>query len=181
MIDVSIPCEKCRKPIRFGLSKCAACGSIPSRAARAALRERLAASSADFRELQEHIHAARTVFLILALVYLAYGALSFMIQSRSLFTTPEDDAAARAAMLENVLIGVTFVACWWAARAAPLVAIVSATCLWLGLQIVSAIVVSLSIFAGLWLKGVAAILLVRGIVASVKANNFLRKVREPAK
>ncbi len=88
------------------------------------------------------------------------------------------DAVARAALFENVVIGAAFLVCWRVARSAPLSALVTATLLWAGLQVLTTLVVSVSIFAGLWVKGVAAILLVRGMVASVKANSYLRKVRE---
>jgi len=180
MIDVSVPCEKCRAPIGFRPSKCTRCGAIPSRDARAALRERLAASSADFRDLQDQISAARTVLLILALVYVGYGTLGFLAQLNALVSTADEAIAVRAALIQNVLIGAAFVICWRVARSAPLSAIIAATLLWLGLQILGAIAVSLSLFAGLWVKSVAAILLLRGIVASAKANRFLRKVRVAA-
>ena len=156
---------------------CPGCGAIPSRDARAALRERLVASSADFRDLQDQISAARTVLLILALVYVGYGALGFLAQSNALVSAAEEAIAARAALIQNVLIGAAFIACWRAARSAPLPAIIAAALLWLGLQVLGAVAVSLSMFAGLWVKGVAAILLLRGVVASAKANSFLRKLR----
>lgn len=177
MIDVSVPCEQCRSPIRFGSSKCPGCGAVPSRDARNALRERLAASSADFRDLQDQISAARSVLLILSLVYVGYGALGFLAESRAVVSTAEEVMAVRAALLQNVLIGGAFVVSWRAARDAPLPAIIAASLLWLGLQVLGAVAVSVSLFAGLWVKGIAAILLLRGIVASAKANNFLRKLR----
>ena len=180
MIDVSVPCVKCGQPIRFGVSRCAGCGTKPSPDARAALHERLAASSADYRDLQEHVSSARTVLLILAAVYVGYGTLSFFAQQTAPVLTPEDAALARAELLESLLFGLTFIACWRAARTAPLSAIVCATLIWLALQAAGAVAVSMSIFAGLWVKAVAAILLVRGIIASIQAKNFLRKLRVAA-
>jgi len=178
MIDVSIPCEKCRQPVRFGPAKCPACGNVPSRDARLALRERLVASSADFRELQDQISSARTVLLILAAVYAGYGLLGFLAQARDLVSTAEDTALAIAGLVENILIGIVFMGAWRAARSAPLPAIAAATLLWLALQVLGAVAVSMSIFAGLWIKAVAVILLGRGILASVNANRYLRRLRE---
>jgi hypothetical protein len=114
------------------------------------------------------------------LVYAGYGALGFLAESTALVSTAEETIAARAALVQNVLIGGAFAVSWRAARGAPLSAIIAATLLWLGLQVLGAVAVSVSIFAGLWVKGVAAILLLRGIVASAKANSFLRKLRVAA-
>lgn len=180
MIDISIPCETCQKPIRFGPAKCPGCGAVPSRDARAALHERLVASSADFRELQDQISSARSVLLILAVVYVGYGILGFLVQARDLVTTPEETAAATAMLVQNVLLGATFLGGWRAARSVPLAAIVTATLLWLALQVLGAVAVSMSVFAGLWLKAVATILLSRGILASVKANRYLRRLQAAA-
>ena len=87
---------------------------------------------------------------------------------------------ARAELLENLLFGLTFSACWRAARTSPLAAIVTATLIWLALQAAGAVAVSMPLFAGLWVKAVAIILLVRGIIASIQAKNFLRKLRVAA-
>ncbi len=176
MLEVTIPCSKCREPIGFGQSKCPSCGATPSPDERLALHERLTASSSDYRDLQEHIHSARTVLLIIAGVYLAVGGLGFLIHGRALVTTPHEDALAWSALIGDTLIAAAFLACWRAARAAPLAAILAAIVLWLGLQALAAATLSVSLLSGLWLKAVAAILLLRGVVASARASAFRRKL-----
>jgi hypothetical protein len=140
----------------------------------------LAAASSDYRDLQEHIGSARAVLLIIALVYLVIGIVTFLAQNWTPAATPEVDAFARAAVVGSMLIAVAFLVCWQLALRAPVLAISIATLFWLGLQVEAAVVSPLSIGAGLWVKAVAAILLVRGIFASARAHAFLRKLKKAA-
>jgi hypothetical protein len=140
----------------------------------------LAAASSDYRELQDHTSTARTVLLLIGLVYAAVGVMTFLVQSRALGATPEDDALARAALIESIVTAVAFLVCWRTARGAPVLAIAAATFLWLGLQTFAALASPASIFSGLWLKAVAAILLLRGMVAGARAKMLLRKLTKAA-
>lgn len=178
MLEVSVPCAGCGGPVGFGQSKCRACGVALSRDARLALHERLTASSSDYRELQDNISSARTVLLVIAVIYIAIGIIGYVVHGRSLVNSPEEDAVARGVLIESVLTSVVFLACWYGARTMPLPAILGGTALWLGLQAVGAAVLSVSLLSGLWGKAVALILLGRGILASVRANAFRRRLQK---
>ena len=176
MLQISIPCQKCGKPIRFREYRCAACGAPLTRDGRRALHERLAAASSDYRALQDNISSARTVILIIAVSYAGYGLIQYLTSLTAPVNLPEELAQERALLVQNLLIAAAFLVSWRLARNSPLLAILGGVAFWIVLQALGAIVVSTSLFAGLYFKAVAVILLLRGIYASVRANLFLSKL-----
>jgi hypothetical protein len=78
MLLVTVPCEKCGAPLGFGLRKCPRCRAAVSRDARRALHARLAASSEDYRDLQNQISSARAALLVASLMYLVVGVIAFV-------------------------------------------------------------------------------------------------------
>ena len=180
-LDVSIPCERCSASLRFGQSKCPQCGARPSVDARSALHARLSAASADYRDLQDQINSARTVLLMIGLVYLAVGVARYVVVGQAAGATAADVTLERVALAEQLLTAGAFFFCWLLARERPTLAIAAATLLWIGLHLAIMLVFPLTgLFFGAWLKGVAAILLLRGIVAAVRAYSFQRKLRQTA-
>lgn len=160
------------------MRKCSNCGARPSAAPRTALRERLVASSSEFRELEGLISSTRIVLLIIALGYLGYGAVVYVLIQQAENTNPDGDSIAYAILVRNFVLSVVFMVCWRAARSAPAAAIAAATSLWLLVQIAAVYVLSIGLFVGVWVKAVTLILLVRGLVAGVKADQFLRRLRK---
>jgi hypothetical protein len=179
MLEITIPCEQCGAALGFGESRCKKCGSAPSGAARDALHARLEAASDDYRELQSHISAGRTALFVAALVYLAIGAIAFLAARSTGAGDDETSAALGSAFFVDLLVAACFLLLWWLARRAPAVSMLVAAAGWLGLQAVLFMLSPLSIASGLLAKGFVAILMVRGIVAGVKANRFIRRLRRP--
>ena len=92
---------------------------------------------------------------------------------------PDEMLEARARLVENLLIAAAFLAAHrWAARA-PITAIASASAAWVVLQFAGQLAVRLSSFAGLWIKLVALVLLLRGLSSSLKAQRYLTRLKAP--
>jgi peptidoglycan/LPS O-acetylase OafA/YrhL len=147
-----------------------------SRELRDALHERLEASSSDYRELRDGIASARSVLLIGALVYLANGIFAFAASSRRQFETEEDHELSLYLLLFDIVCGTVFAVIWWLAKNRPALAILLAGVFWVAIQALVAIAIPATIVTGLWLKGIVVILLVRGIVAAVRANAVLKSL-----
>lgn len=176
MLEITVPCQSCGEQVRFGYSKCAKCGAVVSRAAKHALHARLAASSDDYRELLDQVSSARTALLIASLLYLVIGAIAF-VGSSGAHVTPEHDWAVGGAFLVNALVASAFLGLWWLARTRPAFAMASAVVLWLAFQALLAVVFPVAVRSGLWMKGVVAILMIRGIIAAFRAHAFRRKLQ----
>lgn len=173
---VSVPCASCGVAIVFGQSKCTQCGAKPSSEARAALHERLAAASEDYRDLQSQIVSGRTALLVASLVYLGTSAFGLFLTENATFKDDEAVAAAREALLSNALFACLFLGFWWLSKHKPTLGLLSAAAVWLVSQLLILLLDPLSGFSGLWVKGVVAILMIRGIIAALRANLFTRRV-----
>jgi hypothetical protein len=78
------------------------------------------------------------------------------------------------------VVAAVFLFLWWFARNRPAFAMLLAAVLWLALQLLLSLTLPILVFSGLWFKGVVAILMIRGIIAPLRANVFLRKLRRAA-
>lgn len=163
--------------MRFGASACAACGARVSRRIEDALHARLEASSQDYRELQGHVRSARLVLFIAATLYIVFGVIAFLGSSGGEFTTPEIELGVRIVLFIDVAVASVFLLLWWTARARPASSMIAAALLWLAYQLFLLGVLPIAVASGLWFKGVVAILMVRGIVAGIRAQGFLRKLQ----
>jgi peptidoglycan/LPS O-acetylase OafA/YrhL len=176
MLQVTVPCEKCSAPVGFGSRKCPVCGASVSKDAKRALHARLAASSEDYRDLQNQISSARTALLVASLMYLVVGAIAFLGSAQPDETTPP---IVGAAFIIDAVVATVFLLLWWFARTRPAFAMLLAAVLWLALQLLLSVTLPVLAWSGLWFKGVVAILMIRGIIAALSANVFLRKLRKP--
>ena len=171
---ITVPCRRCAGAIAYGESKCAQCASVVSKEQREALHARLAAASADYRDLLEQIRSGRTALLVASLVYLALALMGLWVIAQA-----QDDAtvaAARETMLLNLLYGTGFLGCWSLAKRMPTLGLLLAAGVWLVLQILLALIDPIAGLAGLWVKGIMAVLMSRGIIAGLRANTFTRKL-----
>ena len=177
MLQVTVPCEKCSGPVGFGSRKCPRCGASVSKDAKRAIHHRLAASSEDYRDLQNQISSARTALLVASLMYLVVGAIAFLGSSQPDETTP---SIVGAAFLIDAVVATVFLFLWWFARTRPAFAMLLAAVLWLAMQVLLSLTLPVLVWSGFWFKGVVAILVIRGIIAALRANVFLRKLRGAA-
>lgn len=175
-----MPCQGCGEALGFGDQRCPKCSARPTRDVRDALHARLSAASADYRDLQDQISAARTVLLLLALVHLAVVVFAYLHVERTPFPAPELEASMRLLLLTDLALGGLFAVLWWLGRKFPATSVFAATGLWLLLQATLFVFSSpLSLFAGAWLKAVVLILLLRGLIAGVKAHRYLTRLKAP--
>ncbi|MES1186870.1 MAG: hypothetical protein ABUL60_23860 [Myxococcales bacterium] len=110
-------------------------------------------------------------------MYLVVGAIAFLGSSQPDETTPP---ILGAAFLIDAVVATVFLLLWWFARTRPAFAMLLAAVLWLGLQLLLSLTLPVMVWSGLWFKGVVAILMLRGIIAALRANVFLRKLRGAA-
>jgi hypothetical protein len=179
MLDVSLPCEGCGEAVGFGHRKCVRCGLRLSSAARSALRARLEASSEDYRELQAQILSGRTVLLVASLAYLGFAG--FWGPELYKEWPPEEGSLLAVAFVLDVAVGTSLLLCWVVSRVWPATGLLLAAGLWLATQVallaISVVVGSyFLVFSGLWLKGVVAILMIRGIVAGLRARRLVESL-----
>jgi len=137
----------------------------------------LAASSEDYRDLQNQISSARTALLVASLMYLVIGAIAFSGSSQPNETTPP---ILGAAFFIDAVVATVFLFLWWFARTRPAFSMLLAAALWLALQLLLSLTFPVLVWSGLWFKAVVAILMIRGIIAALRANVFLQKLRGAA-
>jgi hypothetical protein len=184
MLDVSVPCEGCSEAVGFGQPRCPRCGLRLSSTARSALRARLEASSEDYRDLQAQILSGRTVLLVASLAYLVFAG--FWGPALYEEWPPEEGSLLAVAFVLDVAIGASLLLCWLVSRVWPATGLLLAAGLWLATQValLAASVLMGSyflIFSGLWLKAVVAILMLRGIVAGIRARSLVGRLnRRPS-
>jgi len=183
MLDVSLPCEGCGEAVGFGHRKCVRCGLRLSSAARSALRARLEASSEDYRDLQAQILSGRTVLLVASLAYLVFAG--FWGPELYKEWPPEEGSLLAVAFVIDVAIGASLLLCWLVSRVWPATGLLLAAGLWLMTQValLAASVLLGSyflIFSGLWLKAIVGVLMIRGIVAGLRARRLVARLTHRA-
>ncbi|MGC4090594.1 MAG: hypothetical protein QM756_22530 [Polyangiaceae bacterium] len=176
-LDVSIPCAQCAQPVYFGQAQCSNCGTSLSSRARDALEERLAASSADYGELREQVGAARAALLVVALLHAAFGLIGFVSQVVSPLRVEGEDPAL-AWLLGNLVLTGLLLGCWHAARRAPAAALLVASAIWTVGQALGASQFQFLSFRIPLLRLAALLLLLRGVVAALKASRIRRRMRK---
>ncbi len=179
VLEIRIPCSRCDAPIRFGADSCPECRARVSREAQEALEDRLEAASADFREMKTRIVGARAVLFILAGVHTLVGAIVFVASMNSdLPETDETAAATVAIVVSNLGLAVVLGACAAWARRRALTALLVATALWMGVQVLVVVANPLSILSvGTNIaKAAAIIMLLWGVKAAVQADGLRKRL-----
>lgn len=79
MVDVSVPCGTCGKPVRGGDAFCEACGAPAGEELKQALRSRLEASHSGFAEHTKKVRSARSTIGLLSVLFVLGGVVFFFI------------------------------------------------------------------------------------------------------
>lgn len=79
MVDVSVPCGACGKPIRGGDDFCEQCGAKVGAELKSALRERLEASDSEFAAHRKQLRNAGATIGILSMVFVVSGIVFFFV------------------------------------------------------------------------------------------------------
>ncbi|HET7543886.1 MAG TPA: hypothetical protein VFK05_28640 [Polyangiaceae bacterium] len=126
-MTVSIPCEKCARPIGLAESACLGCGRPVTRDERAALEERFAATNSDYRDARTTVARALTVSLVSGLLTIAIVAIVFLLARMA---SDVDESAPILETLAPLVAGATMVAMFFVGKHEPILALAVVTTLW---------------------------------------------------
>jgi hypothetical protein len=185
VLDISVPCSSCASPIGFPGLVCPSCGKVVPLPLREALEARLEASDEDFREAKAKIRSAATTLLVLALLHAGAGLLRFLVETSMGFQDAAEKAMAAANLIAYLGMGTVLFACYaWCARS-PVRATAVGLGTWLTLQVaatiaspLSALPIGLSGFLVAFVRFAVLLLLVRGLVAALRAWSVMRRMAE---
>jgi hypothetical protein len=160
MLDVSVPCGACGKPVRGGDEACHACGATVGRKLKAALRERLAASHSGYAEHDKKMESARITIAVLSVLFVARVAISFFL------------APSEVVVVANLALAVVMGGLWFWSKRAVLPAILSALAIYLLVMAGSALVDPKTIVQGIFMKIVIVAALARGVYSAIAARRL---------
>lgn len=179
---VSVPCS-CGAEVGPMDARCRACNAPVSSEQREALDAALEAAHSEFRDARQQVQRAATVLLVVGLIYVAFGLLSYLVSAGTEFTplTQEESSTRVTALVENVVLGCALLGCYFAARRAPGRAFLVALGLWLANRLLVLAAAPATLFlAFVSAPGVALLmgrivvlaLLVRGLLAARRLNRI---------
>jgi hypothetical protein len=149
------------------------------------LEQRLESASTDFRALKSDLGVASTILLVVAAANLSLGVMLYLLGTDANFApTSAELAAARFALIGDVLVSLAMAACFLWAQRAPTAALTTALGLWLAAQGVTVAIAGPMPFAlgSLWIltaKVITFALLLRGIVSAASAARVRAKLARP--
>jgi hypothetical protein len=204
MVDVSIPCTRCQRPVHLGDEFCESCGVPVGDAERDALRARLQASSSEAAEQQKHVRSARNGMAVLSGLFVLGGAVMFFLGQSTAekalanlrgldegmtYPAPINGVTYTVGELRAVierepyqLLGVNFLLAaimlglfFWAKKSA-LPATITALAVFVTVHVGNAIADPKTLAQGVLVKVFAVIVLTRGIRAALAARALEQKL-----
>ncbi len=172
MAEVSVPCECCHRPIHFGLERCPACASLVSNDLRAALEERLDATSSEFRMMKSRLREAAILVFVL-------GALR-LVFSTFLYVSSDDGIDDPVRALERILlaidwtVGVALIVASRFVEKRPRATIMAVVGIWLAVQCLMAMIAPLTLAQAILVNVFVIAVLARGFIAARDAENIRR-------
>ena len=202
-MDVSVPCDKCSKPIRLGDDFCEACGEKVDGTLKDALRQRLEGSDSEAAEAAKHIKSARQAIVALAVLFVLGGVVMFvMAQSTAekalhnldgldadmVFPQAIDGVTYKVGELRemieaepyqilvlNLFLAAVMAGLWVWAKRAVLPAVVTALAVYVAVQVGNVVMDPKTIVQGIFVKVIAIIVLVRGVRSALAARAIERR------
>ncbi len=151
---------------------------------REAIEASLEAAHSEYREANQRVRRSATVLLMVALLYLSFGLLLYLVSAGDEFTplTELESRQRIGALVDNTLVGSALLGSYFATRRAPLPAFVAALGVWMAQVLAFSLAPSTLLLAFLSASGVALlmakivvfVLLVLGAVAAHRRNEILR-------
>jgi hypothetical protein len=109
---VSVPCT-CGADVGPLDARCRACKAPVSQELREAIEAALESAHAEYREARQAVRSSATVLLVVALLHLGFGVLSYVVNGGDGFTslTEEESRHRLGALVEHALIGSALLGC----------------------------------------------------------------------
>jgi hypothetical protein len=200
MVDVSVGCGGCEKPIRGGDEFCEACGARVSDEVKSALRARLEASHSGYAEHTKKLRSAQKTIGALAVLFIIGGVVFFFItrgQVNETLTILGDRSdsevlleptlgAATVGELEaalerepwqvlglNLFLAAVMCGLWiWSKRGAVLPAIISALGIYVTVIVASALYDPTTLVHGILVKIIVITALAKGVQSTLAARKL---------
>jgi hypothetical protein len=199
MVDVSVPCGSCGKPIRGGDAFCETCGAPVSEELKEALRSRLEASHTGFAEHTKKVRSARSTIGLLSVLFTLGGVVFFFITKaqaeqalNKLGHARDSDLLAqqiagmntvgelRAELARepwqvlglNLFLALVMLGLWIWSKRALVPAIITALGIYVTVMVASAIADPKTLAQGLLMKIVVTIALAKGVQAALAARKL---------
>jgi hypothetical protein len=199
MLEVSVPCGACGKPVRGGDEFCEACGARVTEELKNVLRERLESSHAGYSEHAKRVRNARTTIVVLSVLFVLGGIVMFFItrsqaddalqnlagaDDSALLQTPVAGATTvgeleRAIEREpwqvlglNVFLAAVMLGLWVWAKRALLPAIITALGIYVTVIVASALLDPKTIAQGIFIKIIVIAALARGVQSALAARKL---------
>lgn len=174
-IEVSIPCSSCSAPVRYGSSSCPGCGVRLSRDALRALHERLAGSSAEFRELQNRRFQAFAALIGVSVLSLLLSVVYYYVVEHERTAYP-NGVRVEITFSIDLLFAFAFAMCGLAARRSPLAGVMAGCALFAAMILVQVVILPQNVGIRTWASVLYGIALGIAIGASVRARYLHKKL-----
>lgn len=199
MVDVTVPCGACGKPIRGGDEFCEACGAPVGDELKRALRERLESSHSEYAAHSKQHRGARSTIAVLAVLFL-FGGVVFFFVTRSqsevalqnlagasdsdLLAQPIPGAVTVGQAREllhhqpwqvlglNLFLATVMLGLWIWSKRALLPAIITALGIYVTVTVANALYDPTTIAQGLIMKIVIVAALVKGVQSTLAARKL---------
>jgi hypothetical protein len=199
MVEVSVPCGACGKPVRGGDEFCEACGAQVAPELKAALRARLEASDLGFALHAKQVRNAQSTIGVLSVLFVLGGALFFFITkgqaddalaklAGASDTAPLAETVAgastvgelRAALARepyqvlglNLFLAVVMLGLWFWSKRALLPAIIAAFGIYVTVIVGSALVDPKTLVQGIIVKIAVIVALSKGVQSALAARKL---------
>lgn len=199
MVEVSVPCGACGKPLRGGDEFCEACGAKITDELKAARRARLEASDASFAQHTKRVKSAQSTIAVLSVLFVLGGAVLFFIAQSQADkalaqlggagdSEPLVEAIAgattvgelRAALARepyqvlglNLFLAVVMLVLWIWSKRALLPAIISAFGIYIAVILASALHDPKTLAQGVFVKIIVVVALIKGIQSALAAHKL---------
>jgi hypothetical protein len=127
--DISVPCP-CGAELLLGHAACPSCRAAIPPELKEALEQRLEGSYAEYREAKREVARASILLLVFGLLHLVVGLPGSLLAAGSVQASGGDVLLGQLSLVADGAIGVAFLACWHAARRAPVAATTAALAIW---------------------------------------------------
>ncbi len=145
-----------------------------SKDAKRALDERLEATSADYRSMRNRLREASILLLVVGLLQVILGI--FLYAAAGDGSEDPTVMGSRVLAIVNCVIGVGMLTASQLLERRPRTVIIVVITVWVGIQLLFALLSPLSIFSGLLLKFLVLVVLVRGFSAAGRAARLKQQL-----
>lgn len=166
MVEVSVPCGACGKPIRGGDEYCEACGAPVTPLLKAAFRERLEASHEYYAGHAKQVRSAQNTIGVLSGLFVVGALISFLMNHDA----PNGEAWQILGV--NLFLALVMLGLWLWSKRSLLPAIIAALAIYVTVILGSALVDPKTIIQGIIVKFLVIGALIKGVQSALAARRF---------